>query len=46
MIDFAKMHVKEALKSASENLIIEGHSFEYELDKSSVLNSYNLDNIK
>jgi anaerobic ribonucleoside-triphosphate reductase len=36
MIEFAKLHVKAALKAASEKTI----------DKNSILNSYSLDNIK
>ena len=46
MIEFAKLHVKLALKQASENVIIDGHPFEYELDKDSILNAYPLENIK
>jgi len=46
MIEFTKLHVTEALKQASENVIIEGHPFEYELDKNSILNAYPLENIK
>ena len=46
MIKFAKLHVESALKEASENVIIDGHPFEYELDKNSILNAYPLENIK
>lgn len=45
MIEFAKLHVIEALKEASENVIIDGHPLEYELDKNSILNAYPLSNI-
>lgn len=43
---FAEMHIAEALKQASENVVIEGHPFEYELDKNSILSAYPLTNIK
>jgi len=46
MVEFAKLHVQEALKSASESVLIDGHPFEYELDKNSILNAYPLENIK
>ena len=46
MIKFAKLHVEAALKEASENVIIDGHPFEYELDKNSIINAYPLENIK
>ena len=46
MIEFAKLHVEAALKEASENVIIDGSPFEYELDKNSILNAYALENIK
>ena len=46
MIEFAKLHTEQALKEASENVIINGHPFEYELDKNSILNAYSLENIK
>ena len=45
LIEFAKLHVIEALKIASENVIIDGHPLEYELDKNSILNAYPLSNI-
>jgi len=46
MIEFAKYHVAEALKLASENYL---HIFEGELiflNKESILNAYPLENIK
>jgi len=46
MISFAALHVQAALKEASKNVVIEGNSFEYELDKNSILNAYPLENIK
>lgn len=46
MIKFARKHVIAALKEASENVIIDGSPFEYELDKSSIINSYPLNLIK
>lgn len=46
MIEFAKYHVEQALKAASENVIIDGNKHEYELDKESILNAYPLDLIK
>ena len=46
MIEFAKLHVEASLKEASENVIIDGHPFEYELDKNSIINAYPLENIK
>ena len=47
MIEFAKMHVQEALKQASENAesyVIGGLTSE--VDKDSILNAYSLDLIK
>ena len=47
MIEFAKMHVQEALKQASENAesyVIGGLTSE--VDKDSILNAYSLENIK
>ncbi len=47
MIEFAKMHVQEALKQASENAesyVIGGLTSE--VDKDSILNAYPLDLIK
>ncbi len=41
---FAKLHVEVALKQASENAH-GAHCTDY-IDKDSILNSYNLDNIK
>lgn len=49
MCRFAKLHVIEALKEASENAdtIYRGDSFgDYIVDKDSILNSYLLTNIK
>ena len=46
MKGFARRHVEAALKEASENVIIDGSPFEYELDKNSILNAYALENIK
>lgn len=52
MVEFAKMHVEAALKTASEKIefdigeyISDGH-WEREIDKDSILNSYPLSNIK
>lgn len=46
-IQFAKLHVKEALKVASEKAEIEYSSRkDFEINKESILNSYPLDNIK
>ena len=59
MIEFAKLHVQEALKQASEKSLMkdvnedchyedeEGNFPEiYFIDKDSILNAYNLNNIK
>lgn len=55
MIEFARLHVEEALKQASENFkmkfkvdIAELHMNDdwTEVDKSSILNAYPLENIK
>lgn len=54
MIQFAKLHVKEALKQASEKaktkedvaIFAEGTYVTQKIDKDSILNAYNLDNIK
>ena len=49
MIAFAKYHVEQALKEASENAdtIYRGDSFgDYIVDKDSILNSYPPENIK
>ena len=48
MIDFAKYHVRLALKQASENAKIKFIPFsdEMEIDIESILNSYDLNNIK
>lgn len=47
MIEFAKMHVTEALKQASEKARTpydsDGDAI---LDKNSILNAYNLDNVE
>jgi len=48
MVEFAKYHVELALKSASKKAYITGAGslFNPKIDKDSILNSYNLDNIK
>jgi len=53
MIEFAKYHVQEALKAASESKTLEisytndGLDYqEWKLSKESVLNAYDLNNIK
>ena len=49
MIIFAKLHVEQALKEASENAFcspIIGKHFEQEVNKNSILNSYSFDKIK
>lgn len=55
MIEFAKLHVKAALKEASENFKMKIKEDVYELDmnddwmevdKNSILNAYPLENIK
>ena len=54
MIQFAKLHVEAALKDASEKIkltdevceVLQEHWFEEYIDKSSILNSYPLENIK
>ena len=47
MIQFARFHVKEALKQASENAeIVDKYFHDVEIDKDSILNAYPLDNIK
>jgi hypothetical protein len=50
MIEFAKLHVEEALKEASEkaDYITNGHEHitDIWIDKDSILNSYPLDKIK
>lgn len=48
MIEFAKLHVQEALKQASEKAetIHIRNTEEYRIDKDSILNAYNLDEIK
>lgn len=50
MIEFAKMHVKAALKAASEDAEIndydEHHQYSPSIDSSSILNAYLLDTIK
>ena len=45
MIEFAKMHVKEALKQASEQVYVSDTVF-CEIDRDSILNAYPLENIK
>ena len=54
MIEFAKLHVQDALKAASEKVILiddvcevlQKHWFEEYIDKDSILNTYPLENIK
>lgn len=51
MIEFAKLHVQEALKQASEKAKIVDTGvtdsyFDSAIDKESILTAYNLDNIK
>lgn len=55
MIEFAKMHVTEALKQATEKLTMKLRDNVYELhmnddwmeiDKNSILNAYDLDNVE
>lgn len=50
LIEFAKMHVQEALKQASENAsyTIDGQEYitDIWIDKESILNAYPLENIK
>ena len=45
LITFAKMHVEEALKEASEQVYVSDTVF-CEIDRDSVLNAYPLENIK
>ena len=49
MIEFAKLHVTEALKEASENvehLWDDNENELFDIDKDSILNAYPLENIK
>ena len=47
MIEFAKMHVTEALKEASEKAEIEDLSYDDRIvNVKSILNAYSLENIK
>jgi hypothetical protein len=50
MIEFAKLHVEQALKAAAENVeLYEGMHYgtiSYEVDEQSILNAYPLDLIK
>lgn len=47
MIEFAKLHVQEALKEASKKAEINYEDFSGKyIDKDSILNAYNLDDIK
>lgn len=48
MVEFARLHVKRALKDASDNveLTLIKYTDDYEVNKDSILNSYPLDNIK
>lgn len=52
-IEFAKLHVKAALKAACENADMTEYSYQsaqegstMEIDKNSILNAYPLENIK
>ena len=45
LITFAKMHVEEALKEASEQVYVSDIVF-CEIDRDSILNAYPLENIK
>jgi antirestriction protein len=51
LVEFAKLHVKAALKAASENAVAKENPADYGtgeilVDENSILNSYSLDNIK
>ena len=46
MIEFAKLHVKEALQKAYENADLEYYGDEVCYNKDSILNAYPLENIK
>lgn len=51
MIEFAKLHVKAALKAVSEGAWVDhrldgAHGCDYEIDKESILNAYPLNNVK
>ena len=47
MIEFAKIHVKAALKETSEKAEVNVTNYnDYEVDKNSILNAYPLENIK
>ena len=47
MIEFAKLHVAQALKEASEDVELETYgNFGNSVNKNSILNSYPLENIK
>ena len=47
MIEFAKLHVEEALKEASEKVTTDGYGDGYAgIDEESILNAYPLENIK
>lgn len=48
MIDFAKYHIQKALENAAENAkhIHKEYDKDFKIDKDSILNSYNLENIK
>lgn len=46
MIDFAKMHVEEALQKAYENADLEYYGDEVCYNRDSILNAYPLENIK
>ena len=49
LIEFAKFHVREALKQASENADLfwgeSGESYNF-IDKDTILNAYDINNIK
>lgn len=46
IIEFAKLHVQEALTQASENVIIKHIGHCRFIEKESILTAYNLDEIK
>lgn len=48
MVEFAKLHVEQALKEASNEALTKNVKFsnDVEVDKDSILNAYPLDNIK
>lgn len=47
IVEFAKLHVEQALKEASEEAYVEVLDYnDYEVNKDSILNAYPLENIK